>query len=425
MPLTPTVLFDLPQREIASLITDRMAQSSAFSIVTGFATLGGLAAISGPIKSRPGDLGTLVVGAATYPVFQAMDELLAAGVPPGRLHVHLGHTSATGGRKNPFARYHPMLHSKVYYMELPGAQACAFIGSRNMTAFALTGLNGEAAVMLECPESSPEFEKVRQHIDTARSQSMVYSPGMKEAFAWWTREFIDGMKAEMQIPQDWSTVRTILLFASAAMNDRPKTGDNLYFEIPAGIEQIESLKTETHLFLFNTLPANLWQALDGALTANARYTCMTLGAENKQGNREVEAHWRIDGSPRPVLLRVPGATYRPSPPAGMQQVRAEVLSSNIVPFDYLFERESVAWDPEFARDGDLHLPSGRLEETALVEAAGGHLAVQNWKLVKGLMPRLGAAREKDELALKLASPESGAFILVSLRRRRRDQHSHS
>ena len=30
--------------------------------------------------------------------------------------------------------------------------------------------------------------------------------------------------------------------------DRPKTGDHLYFEIPAGIEQIESLKTETHLF---------------------------------------------------------------------------------------------------------------------------------------------------------------------------------
>ena len=48
MPLTSTVLFDLPQREIASLITDRMARSSAISIVTGFATPGGLAAISGP-----------------------------------------------------------------------------------------------------------------------------------------------------------------------------------------------------------------------------------------------------------------------------------------------------------------------------------------------------------------------------------------
>jgi hypothetical protein len=425
MPLTSTVLFDLPQREIASLITDRMTRASAFSIVSGFATPGGLAAISAPIKARPTNLKTLVVGAATYPGFEAMDELLAAGVPPDRLHVHLGHTSATGGRKNPFARFHPMLHSKIYYMELPGAQACAFIGSHNITSFALTGLNGEAAVMLEGPVDSPEFEKVRQHIAAARSQAVSYSSGMKEAFAWWTREFLDGMKAEMKIPQDWSTVRTILLFASAATGDRPKTGDNLYFEIPAGIEQIESLKTETHLFLFDTLPASPWQALDGALTAKARYTCITLGAENEQGNREVAAHWRIDGSPRPVLMRVPDAIYRPSPPAGMQQVRAKVQSSSIVPWEYLFERESTAWDPEFAKDGDLHLRSEKPEDAVLVEAGGGYSTVQSWKLVKGLVPREGVPREKDQLALELASPDSGAFILVSLRRRRRDASSKS
>src|SRR4051812_35969373 len=109
MPLTSTVLFDRPQREIASLITDRISRSSAVSIVTGFATPGGLAAISGPIKAKPQVLQTLVVGAATYPGFEALDKLLTAGVPADRLHVHLGHTAATGGHKNPFARFHPML----------------------------------------------------------------------------------------------------------------------------------------------------------------------------------------------------------------------------------------------------------------------------------------------------------------------------
>src|SRR5688572_9383837 len=107
MSLTPTVLFGRPQYEIATLLVDRMARSSATSIVTGFATPGGLAAIAGPIKARPLSLKTLVVGAATYPGFEALDNLLATGVPPDRLHVHLGHTAATGGRKNPFARYHP------------------------------------------------------------------------------------------------------------------------------------------------------------------------------------------------------------------------------------------------------------------------------------------------------------------------------
>ena len=57
----------------------------------------------------------------------------------------------------------------------------------------------------------------------------------------------------------------------------------------------------------------------------------------------------------------------------------------------------------------------------LNEARAGYGNVQSWKLVKGLVPRLGAAREKDEAALRLAAPESGSFVLVSLRRRRRDR----
>lgn len=418
--MTATVLFGLPQQEIASRIADRMARSSSISVVTGFASPGGLAAISGAFMAQPQKLRALIVGAATYPGFAALDAVLAVGVPPDRLHVHLGHTAATGGRKNPFARYHPMLHSKVYYMELPDDGACAFIGSHNATAFALTGLNGEASVLLEGPRESPEFEKVRQHIDVARSQAVVYSPGMKEAYAWWTREFLDGLKAEVRLPADGLAIRTILLFASAASGDRPATGDNVYFEIPAGIQQIESLKTETHLFLFETLPASPSQALSLAQSADARYTCTTLGAENRQGNKEVVAQWRIDGTPAPVLTRVSDGIYRPSPPPGMQQVRAAIVAPSVEPFEYLFERESQAWEPEFAPGSALRVPQSQLGQHVTDEARGGYLGIESWALVEGLARRSGSPREKDEAALRLAAPESGAFVLVSLRRRSRD-----
>ena len=286
--LNSTVLFDLPQRQIKSLIVDRISNSTETSIVTGFATPGGLAAISNPIRARPQILKALVVGAATYPGFAALDDLLAAGVRPERLHVHLGHTFETGGRKNPFARYHPMLHSKVYYMELPDSKACAFIGSHNLTSFAIAGLNGEAAIMLEGPLGSADFEKIRAHINAARNQAVEYSPGMKEAYAWWMREFIDGLKAEVKLPQDSVTVRTILVLASAAQGDRPKAGDQLYFEIPAGIEQIESLKTETHLFLFDTLPSDPWQALTRALSSDAHTPALRLVWRT---NREIAKSW--------------------------------------------------------------------------------------------------------------------------------------
>jgi HNH endonuclease len=62
--------------------------------VTGFATPGGLKALADPIKARPGSVTAIVIGAATYPGFQALDELASAGVPLNRLHVHLGRIQA-------------------------------------------------------------------------------------------------------------------------------------------------------------------------------------------------------------------------------------------------------------------------------------------------------------------------------------------
>jgi hypothetical protein len=249
----------------------------------------------------------------------------------------------------------------------------------------------------------------------------MYSTGMKEAFAWWTREFIDGLKAEMRLPFDWTSVRTIVLFASAAKQDRPKDGDHLYFEIPAGIEQIESLKTETHLFLFDSLPRNPWDALRGASSAVAQYTCKTLGAENRQGNLEVVAQWRIEGAPRPVLKSVPSGRFRPSTSGGMQQVRAEVQTAGVTSFEYSFEREKLGWDPEFDVQS-LPLQQAIIEHAPASAWRSGK-KIYKWSLVKGLIPRTGSPKEKDEVALRLAAPESGSFVLVSLRRRLQDLSS--
>jgi hypothetical protein len=207
-----------------------------------------------------------------------------------------------------------------------------------------------------------------------------------------------------------------VLFASAAKQDRPKSGDDLYFEIPAGIEQIVSLKTETHLFLFDVLPADPWSALYGASLAVARYKCTTLGVENRQGNLEITANWRIEGASRPVLRSVPAGTYRPSPPSGMQQVRAKVETGNLEPFEYLFERERQAWDPEFSSNEIVHPSKEIADPIALAEAEGSRRKF-DWRLVTGLVPRLGAPKEPDEVALSRAAPESGSFVLVSLRRR--------
>jgi hypothetical protein len=378
MAVTASVLFEKPQHAIASLLLDRLAKASAVSIVTGFSTPAGVDLLKQAIAVRPQIIQTIVVGAATYLAFQSFDNLIAVGVPQDRLHVNLRHSRATGGRKNPFARFHPMLHSKIYYMECPDGRACAFVGSNNLTGFALGGLNAEACVLLEGDAASAEFDAVRQHIKEVRKQSVPYSPAMKEALAWWTRQYLEGLRAEIGIPQDWLTVRTILLFATASASSGPNIGDQIYFEIPAGIEQIESLKTATHLFLFNKLPAHPWEALMSVPTAAAAYTCRTLGAENKQGNMEGRADWRLDLAPGPVLAPVLSKTWRPNTPRGMQQVRAEVEGEAVIPFEYLFDRGSGGWEPQFSQETPLRSEPDVQRALVRAESRGSDAGTYQW-----------------------------------------------
>jgi hypothetical protein len=327
--MNTTILFDRPQKEIASLINARLSHCTAASIVTGFLTPSGLRAIAGPLRARPNILQQLVVGAATYAGFQALDVLVNMGVPIARLRVHLGHTRESGSRKRPIVRHHPMLHSKIYYMELPGDQACAFVGSNNLTSFALRGLNGEACVLLEGPASSDQFIRIRAHIQSASAQATPYTSGMREAFAWWTREFLEGLVADVALPRDcdWEAVRTILIFAQADPKHRIKVADSFYFELPARIA-IDSLRTEAHLFLFTTLPPDPWHALYQLPQAHSRYTCNVHGAENQQANVEVRTMWRIDPPTSPILHPVPTQLYRPTPSADTQQLLANVIDSS-------------------------------------------------------------------------------------------------
>ncbi len=101
----------------------------------------------------------------------------------------------------------------------------------------------------------------------------------------------------------------------------------------------------------------------------------------------------------------------------MQQVRAEVKSAAIGPFEYYFDRPRVAWDPVLSsEEGILPAP---INVQPGVEPDVPQLGYDgpSWSLVTGLKPRADLSPEKDQAALRLVAPESGSFLLVSLRRR--------
>jgi hypothetical protein len=118
--------------------------------------------------------------------FDAFDRLLSLGVAPDRLQVRLGHTRHATSEKarHAFFRYHPMLHSRVYLFDMPDGSARAFVGSHNITGFAMGGLNGEAGVLMEGSGQSDPFGDVRDQISAAKLGSIQYDPSEREAYAW-------------------------------------------------------------------------------------------------------------------------------------------------------------------------------------------------------------------------------------------------
>jgi hypothetical protein len=417
MDVNVQLLFDIPQQEIASIFRDHLERCSSASLVSGFATVEGVRGICAPLKAHPSKLRSLVVGAGTYRAYQALDELLSAGVSRNNLHVHLGRSRPTKkDAAHAFYRYHPMLHSKVYLMDMGNGRAAAFVGSHNLTGFALHGLNGEASILLEGSAEEPVFTAIRNHIQECALQAVVYDPSMKEAYSWWTTQFFEGLRDKSRdVPRDAETKRTIVVMAAEDSGLIPAKKDIIYFEIPEALGTIRSLQAEVHIYIFQNLPASPSEALAKLGSAKASLWCRTEGLEMRSGGVELRADWHIDDRLRPKIRRTP-RPFRPTPSAGMQQVRVEVYQEVFGRFEYLFDDGRTLWSPVFDSKDAISVPEKeltRMESLKLIPPE--HL---EWYRVSNIQRAEPEDSDRYLAALKESSPESGAYILMSLRRRK-------
>lgn len=417
MAINARVLFDNPQSKIQTLLTDRLTRCRQAWLVSGFVTVEGVAAIQAPLSENPEKLAQLVVGAATWRAFAALDHLLEQGVDQKALLVHLGHTRATGPNAvHRFYRYHPMLHSKVYLMEMTDGTSAAFIGSHNLTGFALLGLNGEAGVLLEGDSQDEQFKAIRQHIANAAAQAVPYKPTMKQAYAWWTNQFIQGMGDKTRdTPNDVENRRTILVLSVSKNGGVPKNGDIVYFELPSALgANVQAINAEVHMYLFSTAPSSPVTALAHVGNAAHSLWCRVEGLEADGGAAELAADWFIDDRFQPDLQRTP-KPFRPLPSPGMRQVRVRVYNDVRGKFEYFFESNGQRWIPVLD-DANAIVPSedvgSLLRPLNLIPRED-----QPWQRVQDLVPEAPEYGVAYQEALKQTSPDSGAYILFSLRRR--------
>ncbi|QNM82397.1 hypothetical protein H8M03_10310 [Sphingomonas sabuli] len=417
--MSPTVrmLFDTPQREIAPTLRDLYRRCSSASMITGFMTVEGAKALHEVLAAEPAKLKSLVVGAGTWRAFDAFESLLGVGVPKDRLRVHLGHSRPTGASaKFGFYRYHPMLHSKVYYFELPNSQCAAVVGSHNLTGFALHGLNGEAATLIEGPADHDVFVDIREHISTADRSAVEYDPTQREAYAWWAAEFMEGLASKFDdLPREGEFQRTIIIVAEAERS-LPSRGDTIYFELPAVLGKMQSLRAEVHLYVFDQLPSDPSTALEQLSNARKAFWCKTVGIEDDQGGREFRADWHITDSLHPIVRRTV-RPFRPQPAPDMQQVRVKVVNKLFGAFDYVFDIKGRDFEPLFDTSSTVQVAPAVREELHELELIPPE--DQPWFKVVGFQPKVRDEDAAYKEALSALTPESGRYVLMSALRRKK------
>jgi len=412
MTVKATVLFGSPRCEIATILNQKLESSVATQIVVGFATLNGLGAIESAIRMNPRSLQAFVVGAGTHKAFEAFDRLLGLGVQADSLRVHLGHARSDGGKVR--NKFRPMLHSKIFYTEHADGSASAVIGSHNATGFALLGLNGEAAVLLEGSRESAEFEKIRAHIASAKKEATQYTYSSRPALAWWTRQYLEGLAMRAnEAPTDVENKKTFVILCENK-GIPPEVGQILYVELPKDLGKITSLSAGFHLYVFDQLPKSPTEGL--ALLASARaFACEMVGVDIERGTRELQTDWTLSDPLRPSLVAT-GGSLRPTPKPEMQQVRVRLKRSNTKRYDYVFDRPRADWDPVCDEGETVSFPQRYSKE--IPDVSNGSVPTKKtWLLVKGLRPKDFSGESSYAIALKKMSPDEGAFVMMSLGRR--------
>lgn len=400
---TAEFLFEGPRQALANRLEALGALCRRAYVVTGFATPDGLNSLPSCFRTRE-QLHTFVVGAATQRAFDALDALVAAGLPRERLRVHLGHTRLTKeNATHRFLRYHPMLHGKIYLFEYDDATFAAVVGSHNVTNFALNGLNGEAAVCLRGSMSDPSYKALCRHIEACKDEAVPYDAQMKDAYAWWTAQFLQGMAAKvMDRERDVAREHILLLFCQGSTSPKPRS--KLYLEVPAKLYQ-RNLRIKVHGYIFEQLPANTSAALELAASARATFSGTLDMIANKKSGAEVRADWELVGAQRE--LQRASKPFRPTVGSGMQQLLVEVGAPLRDQYHYGFDAKP-AWLPVVDRSTPVSLPESdaiALEQLKLIPEE--HL---DWYPVSGLTP----VRDEPNPLVQQAKREASArFVLLS------------
>ena len=147
------------------------------------------------------------------------------------------HRGVQGCSEKPGRGYRPVMHSKVA-LSLDDDRATAWLGSHNLTAFALNGFNAEIAVCMSGPRDHPALAAIEEHLDNLLQDAEPWCPG----------------QGGIGIPNDNSKVLVLDAFGCEGLL---KEGCHMHLPLPKEIDQCvpedkTNFSTKVHIYVYRS-----------------------------------------------------------------------------------------------------------------------------------------------------------------------------
>lgn len=258
-------------------------------IISGFLTREGFEKIFGPdeknIKDNGKKIEYIVVGRLTVECAEILDELYLTPEFKDKLFINLGlgRLNKSGTAIN---RFLPMIHSKIIALNSSSDDNLFYIGSANITHFAIEDFNAEAGIILKNLNSLERIEITRYMDNLKNFKSTVpYDPSLKDSL-----NFLSNLSKD-SLDKEFENLETCLLvLALNPTGFKPKKGDVLFADLPKHLpEEVIKFHQKTKHYMILLLFESLSDLLKMSFQrASVVYTRTESINDIQHANRSIE-----------------------------------------------------------------------------------------------------------------------------------------
>ena len=157
-------------------------RARSLDVSVGFLSSEGLEFLVGLLGRRRDLVYRVVVGHAKLEVLRKLQEVIRSGrLSGGRIRLHLGLVRTQASKR---IHEKPMMHAKLFYLEMDDGYDILYVGSYNLTKAALHDENYEAGVRIRANRDSDFMVRARSYINRIWSEAVAYNPDKAELYAW-------------------------------------------------------------------------------------------------------------------------------------------------------------------------------------------------------------------------------------------------